>query len=131
MDRSEVGGSQVHDLQDVDVLRERLDASYSEAKEALDAADGDVVSALAHLEDKRREASPDLPQFLRELFEDVRSVVDTKEVKAANIVLRGQPLFTIPLALCGVAAGAIVLASALLTNCRVEVTTGELEDGEV
>jgi len=130
VDRSEVGGSQAHDLQDVDVLRERLDASYSEAKEALDAADGDVVSALAHLEDKRREASPDLPQFLKELFEDVRSVVDTKEVKSANIVLRGQPLFTIPLALCGVAAGVMVLASALLTNCRVEVTTGELEDGE-
>lgn len=129
MDRSEPGGSdRAHDLESVDLLRERLDASYSEAKEALDVADGDLLSALAYLEDKRKQTSSDLLQFVKELFEEVRSVIDDKEVTSARVALRGQPLFTVSLALCGLAAGVVVLASAVLSDCRVEVTTGERED---
>jgi hypothetical protein len=129
VDRSEPGGSdRAHDLESADLLRERLEASYSEAKEALDAADGDLLSALAYLEEKRKQTSPDLAQFLKELFEEARSVIDDKEVTSARVALRGQPLFTVPLALCGLAAGVVVLASAVLSDCRVEVTTGERED---
>ncbi len=40
------------ELEKVDILRERLGISYREAKEALDAAGGDVVQALINLEEK-------------------------------------------------------------------------------
>jgi hypothetical protein len=131
VERSEARGSRrAHDLGSVDILRERLDASYSEAKEALDAADGDVVSALAYIEHKRSQASPGLPEFVQQLVQEVRSVVDEKEVTSARIALRGQPLFTIPLALCGVAAGVVVLAGAIVNHCRVDINTGDREDGK-
>ncbi len=42
----------VDELKKVDIIRERLDVSYREAKEALDAAGGDVVQALINLEEK-------------------------------------------------------------------------------
>jgi CBS-domain-containing membrane protein len=120
----------VHDLKTVDILRERLEASYTEAKEALDVTEGDVVGALAYLEQKRAAQSSDLATFVRETIEQVRSVAKDQEVRAARVTLQGQPLFTLPLALVGAAAGAAVLVSAILNHCRVEVTTGEREDGE-
>ena len=40
------------ELEKIDILRTRLNIGYKEAKEALDAAGGDVVQALINLEDK-------------------------------------------------------------------------------
>jgi len=122
-------GERVYDLQTVDILRERLDASYSEAKEALDATQGDVVSALAYLEQKRVAQSSDLASFVREVVEEVRTVVDGQEVKSATVMLKGTPLFTAPIALVGAAAGAFVLFSLVLSHCRIEVATGERDEG--
>ncbi|MBO8128657.1 MAG: DUF4342 domain-containing protein [Peptococcaceae bacterium] len=42
------------DIEKIDLLRARLGVSYREAKEALDAANGDVVEALIRLEEQRR-----------------------------------------------------------------------------
>ncbi|SHF33785.1 protein of unknown function [Desulforamulus putei DSM 12395] len=42
------------ELEKIDLLRARLGVSYKEAKEALDAAGGDVVQALIKLEEKNR-----------------------------------------------------------------------------
>ncbi|AQS59892.1 DUF4342 domain-containing protein [Desulforamulus ferrireducens] len=42
------------ELEKIDLLRARLGVSYKEAKEAIDAADGDVVQALISLEEKSR-----------------------------------------------------------------------------
>lgn len=42
------------ELEKIDLLRARLGVGYKEAKEALDAADGDVVQALIRLEEKNR-----------------------------------------------------------------------------
>ena len=118
----------MYDLKKVDILRERLDASYAEAKEALDAGEGDVVVALAWLEQKRAQKSSDLASFVRDVVDRVRTVVSGQEVKAATVTLRGQTVFTVPLALVGAAAGAFVLFSALLNDCAVEVSTGEREE---
>lgn len=119
----------MHDLQTVDILRERLEASYSEAKEALDATEGDVVGALAYLERKRAEQSSDLGSFARDVVEEVRKVVAGQEVRSVTVTLRGQPIFSAPLALVGAAAGAVVLGSMILSHCCVEVATGP-RDGD-
>ncbi|MDD4238123.1 MAG: DUF4342 domain-containing protein [Desulfotomaculaceae bacterium] len=42
------------ELENIDILRARLGVGYKEAKEALEAAGGDVIQALVNLEDKGR-----------------------------------------------------------------------------
>ena len=42
-------------LEKVDQVIERTYATYAEAKEALEACDGDVVNALIYIEKKREE----------------------------------------------------------------------------
>lgn len=44
-------------LEKVDLLRERFNIGYREAKEALDAAEGDVIQALVNLENCQQEAT--------------------------------------------------------------------------
>lgn len=39
-------------LEKIDLIRERTKASYREAKEALEAADGDVLEAVVRLEEE-------------------------------------------------------------------------------
>lgn len=39
-------------LEQIDLLRKRTNASYKEAKEALEQADGDIVGALAYLDEQ-------------------------------------------------------------------------------
>ncbi|MBM3497157.1 MAG: hypothetical protein FJX74_00660 [Armatimonadetes bacterium] len=120
-----------YDLEAVDVLRERLEASYTEAKEALDATGGDVVAALARLEAARAEASPTMSRFAQEVVEEVRRVVSGGEVRSAQVTLCGQPVFTTSLALVGLAGAALVVLGALISQCGVEVAVGEREDGAV
>jgi hypothetical protein len=56
-------------LEKIDVLRARLGVSYREAREALEAAGGDVVEALVLLEERRRRTrAVELAEGLRELL---------------------------------------------------------------
>jgi hypothetical protein len=114
-----------YDLEEVDVLRERLEASYSEAKAALDATGGDVVAALAHIEEKRAEASPTMSKLAQEVVEQVRRVVSGGEVKSTKVTVCGQSVFTASLALAGIAGAALVVLGALVSHCGVEVAVGE------
>ncbi|MCM1991494.1 DUF4342 domain-containing protein [Oceanirhabdus seepicola] len=41
-------------LEQIDLLRKRANVSYSEAKEALEINDGDIVNALAYLEQQKK-----------------------------------------------------------------------------
>jgi hypothetical protein len=118
-------GVRAYRLEDVDILRERLDASYGEAREALEASGGDLVGALAYVERRRAEQASDLASFVRDAVEQVRTAADGREVKSATVTLKGQPVLTFPLALVGAAAGAFVLFSIVLSQCRVEVAIGE------
>jgi hypothetical protein len=119
-----------HDLEKVDVLRERLEASYSEAKAALDATGGDVVGALALIEIQRGQARSSVADFVQEVITEARKVMAGAPVTSAKVSLRGQPLFTTSLALVGIAGAVLVVAGALISQCRVEVAVGEGEAGE-
>jgi len=117
-------------LAEVDTLRERLEASYGEAKEALDATGGDVVAALAYIEEKRGQASSTVAALVQEVSEEVRRVAAGAIVRSVKVTLRGQPVLSASLALTGAAGAALVLLGALISHCRVEVAVGEREDGE-
>jgi hypothetical protein len=112
-------------LPEVDVLRERLEASYTEAKAALDDSGGDVVAALAQIEAQRAEASPTMSRLAQEVVDEVRRVVSGGEVKSAQVTVCGQPVFSTSLALMGLAGAALVVLGALVSHCAVEVAVGE------
>ncbi|MGQ9730106.1 MAG: hypothetical protein ACUVX8_02445 [Candidatus Zipacnadales bacterium] len=120
--------SRAYGLDEIDVLRKRLDASYTEAQEALDATAGDVIAALAYLEQRREKASRTVANLVQEVFENARSVVSNGEVTSVKVVLGEQPIFCAPLALTGATGVAMVILSALLNSCRVEVAVGKRED---
>ena len=46
------------ELEKVEKLREKADVSFAEAKEALDAANGDILDALIHLENQGKSTIP-------------------------------------------------------------------------
>jgi len=119
-----------YDLADVDVLRERLEASYSEAKEALDATGGDVVAALAYIEAKRAEAAPTIAKFAQEVVEEVRRVASGGQVNSAKVTMCGQPVFTASLAVVGAAGAALVVLGALISQGGFEGAGGERADDE-
>ncbi len=118
----------MYDLDSIDVLRERLDASYSEAREALIATDGDVVAALAYIEERRGLEKAGLQGFVGDVIEDVRGVVDGKSVTSATVSIRGQNVLSLSLHLDGVAGAAVLVLGAILSQCRLDVATGEPED---
>lgn len=115
-------------LGDVDVLRERLDASYAEAKEALDATGGDVVAALAYIEERRRECSRGWVGVAEEVVDLVRRVLAGEKVSSARVSLCGQPVFVSSLALTGIAGAALVVLSTLISQCGVQVAVGGSAD---
>ena len=62
-------------LEKVDQVIERTYATYAEAKEALEACDGDVVNALIYIEKKREEESKVEEKVMEEKaesFEDIK-----------------------------------------------------------
>jgi len=67
------------ELEKLDVLRERMSLGYEEARKALDFADGDLVKALADLEEAGEGVRPDF-SFLHQgngLWDNVKSTMRT------------------------------------------------------
>lgn len=117
-------GVGMHDLATVDLLRERMPVTYKEAMDALDAAGGDVVAALAVLEESTQGGLQQLEEQAREgvrrgLTGDVLSLIRWK--------IWGQPVAEAPVALAGVAAVALGLLCLLISSSTVET---EYEPGD-
>lgn len=63
------------ELEKIDLIRARLGVGYKEAKEALDAAEGDVVQALITLEQKNRDWNEKLHGKGTEFVSQVKSIM--------------------------------------------------------
>ena len=62
------------DLEKIDLIRARMGVSYKEAKDALEAAGGDVVLALINLEEKGRNLGERVQARGNELFGQIRGL---------------------------------------------------------
>lgn len=70
-----VGGMQVDsELEKIDLIRARLGVGYKEAKEALDAAGGDVVQALIRLEERNMGLGEKLQNRGQEVVDQIREM---------------------------------------------------------
>jgi len=114
-------------LEQVDLIRERMAVGYTEAKQALDEAEGDVVQALAIVESRQQQAqaSGDLPQIISEISQEVKACLEGRSIQGVNIRLGDETVKEVPVALGGVGAVLLILISALLAYLRLEVVTRE------
>jgi len=123
----------MEELEKIEVLRSRLGVSYREAKQALDAHNGDLVAALVDLEERQGRLSVRLEACGREMLERARgwlshgNLTRVKLKKGDETVLEfpatvgmaglAAMLFSAPLAV----AGALGAVAALANDYRLEV----------
>jgi hypothetical protein len=117
----------VHDLATVDLLRERLPVTYQQAMDALDQAEGDVVGALAILENT---TSGGLSSFEQKIREGVSRSLAGDLLQTIRWKILGQEVAQAPVALAGMAAVVVGLACVLI-SCSTLETEYQSGPGEV
>ena len=113
----------MHDLGTVDQIRERLPVTYKEAMDALDQAGGDVVAALAVLEETTHGG---LKNFEQKAREGVTRGLAGDIVHTIRWKVLGQEVAQAPVALAGLAAVVTGLVCLLISSSTVET---EYESG--
>lgn len=111
----------MHDLATVDLVRSRMEVGYQEAMEALDQAEGDVVKALAILE----ESHGGLEKLQEQAKEGVKRGLSGDELSLVRWKLLGQVVAEAPVALVGVAAAAVAVLALLISSSTVETEYGQ------
>ena len=91
-------------LESIDAVRERTDASYSEAKEALEKSEGSVVDAIVLLEKKSGAKT-------EEVLDKIKALVKEGNVNKIRVKRGDQVLLTVPVNL-GIVGGLIGVAAA-------------------
>jgi hypothetical protein len=111
------------ELEKIDLIRQRMDVSYREAKEALDLAGGNVVAALIMLEEETEGS----------FFGKWKSVLARGAAARIRLKKDDEPLFEVPagagvIALAGMLVsgelavlGAVGTVTALLNRCTLEI----------
>jgi len=119
-------------LEKIDLLRKRADISYKEAKEALEKNEGNLVEALAYLEEtnkikpQKQFDSDSLWKKIKRIYlkaSAIRFVISRENATLLNI---GIPLaLLVAIIVMPLAIALVILA--LLTGCRIRFirNTGE------
>ena len=115
-------------LEQIDLIRERMGVGYSEARDALEAAEGDVVGALAAIEQDQceRGGSRELQEVINQMMEEVRrTLLDDGVIERIDVKLGEETVKAVPVALAGVGAAMMVIISALLAYLKLEIIMGK------
>lgn len=105
----------------IDELRQRLDASYEEAAEAIREAGGDVVQALAVVERRRRERGEGLVSVSNELIEEIKRLASEGAARKLRVKLGERPVAEISVTFGQAAAVVLSVAALLLSRLVIEV----------
>jgi hypothetical protein len=117
-----------YDIAVVDEIRRRLDCSYEEAVLGLEAADGDLVHALAATE--RIKGQRDGAQISGELIGQAIELSREGKLKGLRVKLGDRAVGEVPLPK-GTAGGALgALLTLLLSRVSVEMVSEESEAPE-
>lgn len=128
-------------LEKIDIIKERTCVSYTEAKEALEECDGDVVNALIYIEAKQKKSHmfnmEEMYTTKEEFSTWIRDLV--KKGNVTRIKIRKDETIVVDIPVnAGIAAGVvglifpaligIGLLTAVLTKVTIEIT---MADGSV
>ena len=112
----------MNELEKIDAIRERMNVTYAQAKEALDAANGDLTQALIHLEKENpvdrksqinKEEKEESENFARNVIEQIKSVIQEGNVTKVRLKNGEKVLVEIP-ATVGVVGIGVLLFSPLM-----------------
>lgn len=121
-------------LEKVDAVVARTNATYQQAKEALEKTNGDVVDAIIYLETHKTSLKDDISDISNEMIEKVKEILKKGNVTRVTVKKDGELILNIPVT--AAALGAIIsvpltligLGGALLSKCTIEISKA---DGEV
>lgn len=130
----------MEELKKIDLLRERMQISYSEGRAALTAAEGDVVKALMLLEAEEGGEERCWENPAHKFWRGLKEVYHKAHQTRIKVKRDGKLLFTIPFTV-GVTAALGILAhdeltiaaglgtgAAMLKGYHVELARGEEEE---
>lgn len=125
------------ELEKIDLIRDRLGVGYKEAKEALDAAGGDVVRALVLLEDKENRFSEKIQGRSQEFMGQIKGILHKGQDTRIKVKQGDRTVFEFPapvgaLGVLGVLAssqlallGALGTMTAMAKNYTLEIERPE------
>ncbi|SHE85593.1 MULTISPECIES: DUF4342 domain-containing protein [Caloramator] len=100
-------------LEKIDILRQRANVSYSEAKEILQKNNGNLIDALIELESKQKTFTQNVVEVSNELTETIKEIIKKGNVTRIKVKKDSRVLVDIPVN-AGVAAGALSLLNPYL-----------------
>lgn len=113
------------ELEKLDELRKRFDITYTQAKEALHEADGDLCEAVINLEkqnttvnnhakaDYKKQNKGDTEEFVKNIIEQIKGIIQEGNVTKIRLKNGDKMLIEIP-ATIGVVGAGIILFSPLM-----------------
>jgi hypothetical protein len=109
-------------LDKVDVIRERMDVGYQDALRALEQAEGDLVKALALIEQwlKEKEEEATLNRLIEDAIEEVREAIK-HPIRKIRVRMGKAWAKEFPVALTAAAAVGVAVVAFLINRCSVEV----------
>ncbi|WP_446898757.1 DUF4342 domain-containing protein [Clostridium sp. LBM24168] len=124
-------------LEKIDIIRERTDVSYADAKEALEECDGNVVDALIYIEKNKKTTKDNIYTTKDEFMEWLKNTVKKGNVNRIKIKRDDKVVVDIPVN-AGIAATltalvwppliAIGILTAVFTRVTIEIIK---DDGSV
>ncbi len=136
----------MNELEKMDALKERLNVTYAQAKEALDESDGDLAQALVYLEEQGAGAARGQNEFLGEdvkepkwdkenrehfvrgLIEQIKSVIQEGNVTKVRLVSGERTLIEIPATFGVVGLGVMLFSPLLLAMTAVGAAAAVMKE---
>jgi hypothetical protein len=111
-----------YDLNDVDLVRQRTGVGYEKARDALEAAEGEVVDALVWLEQRGWTETDELSDVVALVVQQTGEMIaGQKSVTGVGVEWLDRSICHFPTSLSGLAAAAMVLLGELLSKCSVKL----------
>jgi hypothetical protein len=121
----------VENLEKIDIIRERMNVSYEEAKKALEARNWDVVEALILLEQEERGPREEIFVRGNELVEKIKELAHKGNVTRIRVKQDEKILVEIPVTagvvgvLLAPQLAIIGAVAALISKCTLEIERAE------
>ena len=126
-------------LEKLDILRERGDLSYQEAKELLELCEGDVIAALIELEHRPKQSKTDamftcFSGKTQDVLEKVKQLIQEGKVTRIRISHEGKVLTELPIVVGAISAvllpqlTLIAAIDAMFRRCTIELVKKDSED---
>ncbi|MFO7947750.1 MAG: hypothetical protein R6V19_13150 [Armatimonadota bacterium] len=110
-----------YNLKDVDTIRERIPVSYSDARDALEATGGNIVDALAWLEEHGHGSAEKLTGLGDHISGEIQKTLRGRDVADVQLKLVDTAVASLPVSAAGIAAALVVFVAELVSNCSIDV----------